>query len=147
MNYSGFWRRFFAYVIDGFILSVPALIFDGVLQSIWMDYGMHTILSFLYYPFFESSVMSATPGKALLGMVVLTESGERISFKVAVIRFFGRYLSWLLLGLGYLMQLFTTKRQTLHDMLSETIVINRPSEDFNYFIVWRDQFKEITNKL
>lgn len=147
MNYSGFWRRFFAYFIDGIILTIPGLMVGGAVNHFGVGLGMNLILGFLYYPFFECSILCATPGKALLGMVVLTESGERISFKAAVIRYFSRYLSVLICYIGYIMQVFTTKRQTLHDMISETVVIDKESPDLNYFTVWKDQFKEVVNKL
>ncbi|MEK6627120.1 MAG: RDD family protein [Bdellovibrionota bacterium] len=146
MNYSGFWRRFLAYMIDGLILSIPGLVLGGSF-GMGAGYGLHLVLGFLYYPFFECSVMSATPGKALLGIAVLTEAGERITFKAAVVRYFARYLSIFILMIGYFMQLFTTKRQTLHDMISETVVTNKESADLNYFTVWKNQFKEIFDKL
>lgn len=147
MNYSGFWRRFLAYFIDGIILTIPGLMVGGAVSHFGVGLGMNLILGFLYYPFFECSIMCATPGKALLGMAVLSESGERISFKAAVIRYFSRYLSVLICYIGYIMQAFTAKRQTLHDMISETVVIDKESPDFNYFTVWKDQFKEVINKL
>lgn len=147
MNYAGFWRRFMAYFIDGIILTIPGFVIGGAVNNFGVGIGMHLILGFLYYPVFESSTMSATPGKALLGLAVQSEAGERISFKSAVIRYFCRYLSMLFFYIGYLMQVFTTKRQTLHDMISETIVVNKQSEDLNYFTVWKDQFKEVVNKL
>lgn len=147
MNYSGFWRRFLAYFIDGVILSIPGFFLGKFFGFMGVGFGIHLVLGFLYYPFFECSNMSATPGKALMGMVVLTEAGERISFKAAVVRYFARYLSMLLLMIGYLMQLITVRRQTLHDMISETVVTDKESADLNYFTVWKNQFKEIIAKL
>ncbi len=146
MKYTGFWRRFASYFIDGIILTIPGLLLGGAVHF-GVGLGLNVILGFLYYPFFESSIMSATPGKALLGMAVVTEAGEKISFKTAVIRYFSRYLSMIICYIGYIMQVFTAKRQTLHDMISETVVIDRESADLNYFSVWKDQFKEIVNKL
>lgn len=147
MNYAGFWRRFAAYVIDAIILSIPSLVAGGAL-SMSGALGAGVILGLIYYPVFESSSLSATPGKALLGLAVVTEAGDRITFKSAALRYFCRYLSAAILYIGYFMQAFTGKRQTLHDMISETIVINRASDaDVNYFTVWKDQFKEVINKL
>lgn len=145
MNYSGFWRRFSAYVIDSVILLVPGLMLGGM--SFIYGPGFGLLLGLLYFPVFESSIMSATPGKALMGMAVLTEAGERLGFKKAVIRYLCRILSVMTVYIGYLMQVFTVKRQTLHDMISETVVIDRPSEDLNYFKVWLNQFKDIVNRL
>jgi hypothetical protein len=50
------------------------------------------------------------------------------------------------LYIGFIMQLFTAKRQTLHDMLSEAVVVDQIVPDLNYFTVWKSQFKEIVNK-
>lgn len=146
MNYTGFWRRFLALFIDALILSIPGFALGGA-THFFIGIGANLILGFLYYPVFESSVLCGTPGKALLGIQVLSEAGERISFKTAVIRFFTRYLSILICYIGYFMQVFTKKRQTLHDMISETIVVDKESPDLNYFTVWKDQFKDIVNKL
>jgi uncharacterized RDD family membrane protein YckC len=147
MNYSGFWRRYAACFIDGMALTIPGLLAGGVLRNYPAGLSANIILGALYYPVFESSVLSATPGKALMGIVVLSEAGERISFKQALIRHLCRYISMLICYIGYLMQPFTAKRQTLHDMISGCIVVERASEDLNYFLVWKDQFKDIANRL
>lgn len=147
MNYSGFWRRFVAMAIDSLILAIPSLLFTGLTRSYVTSMIVGAISGFLYYPIFESSIMSATPGKALMGMTVVTVAGERISYKTAVIRFFCRYLSLVLLYVGYLMQPFTEKKQTLHDMISGTVVVDYKSDDINYFTAWLDQFKVLFNKL
>ena len=147
MNYSGFWRRFVAAAIDSLILAIPALVFTGLSRNYATSMIAGAILGVLYYPIFESSIMSATPGKALMGMTVVNLAGERINYKTALIRFFSRYLSLLLLYVGYLMQPFTEKKQTLHDMIAGTVVVDYKSDDINYFTAWLDQFKAIFNKL
>lgn len=147
MPYSGFWRRFIAYLIDALILSIPALLAGGTFRHFGFSIGMNVLLGFFYYPFFDSSALKGTPGKALMGMVVLTEQGERVSFRAAAIRFFMKYISAVILNIGYFMQLFTQKRQTLHDMIAETVVVDRESPDLNYFTVWKDQVKEVFNRL
>ena len=147
MNYAGFWRRASALCIDGLILGIPGLILGSASHQFWGAMGLNLFLGLLYYPFFESSELSATPGKALLGLAVLTENEQRITFKAAILRYFCRYLSMLLLYIGFIMQLFTARRQTLHDMISETIVVKKPSPDLNYFTVWNRQFKDVFNRL
>lgn len=147
MNYSGFWRRFVAAAIDSLILAIPALVFTGLSRNYATSMIAGAILGVLYYPIFESSIMSATPGKALMGMTVVNLAGERINYKTALARFFSRYLSLLLLYVGYLMQPFTEKKQTLHDMIAGTVVVDYKSDDINYFTAWLDQFKAIFNKL
>ena len=82
-----------------------------------------------------------------MNIAVVSEAGETLTFKAAAVRHFCRYISVITLYIGYIMQLFTKKRQTLHDMISESIVIERQSADLNYFTVWKDQFKNVINKL
>lgn len=147
MNYSGFWRRLVAATIDSLIQAIPALIFTGLSRNYATSMIAGAIIGFLYYPIFESSIMSATPGKALMGMTVVNLAGERINYKTALVHFFSRYLSLLLLYVGYLMQPFTEKKQTLHDMIAGTVVVDHKSDDINYFTAWLDQFKAIFNKL
>lgn len=147
MNYAGFWRRFAASLIDGLILSIPGFLLGGAIKVLAVGIGINFILSLFYFPFFESSTMQATPGKALMSLAVTSEQGNRLSFKAALIRFLGRYLSMIVLYIGYIMQLFTEKRQTLHDVLSESVVVNRPPADVNYFTVWKQQLKDVIDRL
>lgn len=147
MPYAGFWQRFIANFIDGLILLIPSAL-AGSSGSYSVSIGFGVILGVLYKPVFESSALMATPGKAILGLVVENESGGGpITFKTALVRYFASYISSIMLYVGYLMQPFTSKRQTLHDMISETIVLKKDSPDLNYFVVWRDQLKAIVAKL
>ncbi len=148
MNYAGFWRRFAAVVIDGIILWIPSLVLGVVVSGQGIALGGGIILGFLYRPFFDSSALKGTPGKALMNIEIRSEAGNTLTFKQAVIRFFSSYLSGLILCIGYLMQPFTAKRQALHDMIAETVVLKRETtEDINYFKVWKDQFKLVMDRL
>lgn len=142
MVYSGFWRRFVASFLDGLIMLIPAWILGMLLP-----YVGGIILGLVYKPVFEASALKGTPGKAMMGMVVLSETGERLTLKQAYIRYFCSILSGLVLCIGYLMNLFTAKRQTLHDMIAESVVINQEPPDLNYFQVWKAEMKELFNRL
>ena len=142
MVYSGFWRRFMALVIDALIMIIPAAILGSL-----VPYVGGLILGLLYKPVFEASPLKGTPGKAMLRMVVLSEAGERLTLKQSYIRYFCSILSGFVLGIGYLMNLFTAKRQTLHDMIAESVVINQDAPDLNYFQVWLAEVKVIFNRL
>ena len=147
MIYAGFFRRYAAALIDALIMIVPSLFIGGSVAVIPLSFGLGLVLGLLYKPVFESSVMAATPGKALMGIVVQSEDGQTLTYKKAVIRYLCSYLSIAIMGIGYLMQPFTSRRQTLHDMLSEAVVIRKEIPDLNYFIVWKDQLKNIFSKL
>lgn len=80
-------------------------------------------VNWTYFALLESSGLQATLGKMTFGLRVTDLDGGRISFARATGRFFGKYLSSLILCIGYLMVAFTEKKQALHDMLAGTLVI------------------------
>ncbi len=135
-EYAGFWRRFGAIVIDGILVAVVGFLFKMIgLYSVGLDF----LLALLYTPFFEASELQGTPGKALLDMRVVSMSGERITFKKAFIRYLVRIISGVLLCFGFLMMLFTDKKQTLHDLAAETLVVRGEVKNVNYFQAWYHQ--------
>ena len=138
MRYAGFWIRFVAYIIDTFILST-VLILLGTIWSLKNDdssidlattiaqSGMVLSISFFlhwfYFAIMESSESQATVGKKILGLKVTDEFGQRMSFGRATGRYFSKYISSLILGIGYLMAAFTDRKQALHDKIASTLVI------------------------
>jgi uncharacterized RDD family membrane protein YckC len=58
-------------------------------------------------------------------MVVTGLDGRRISFARATARHFAKYISTLILFIGFIMAAFTAKKQALHDLIAETVVVNR----------------------
>ncbi|ACI51006.1 RDD domain containing protein [Gluconacetobacter diazotrophicus PA1 5] len=98
----------------------------------WHGHGFYEIAQFvlpaLYYILFESSPLQATPGKRACHMRVTDLMGRRIGIGRAAARFFGHFLSFMLMGLGYLMVLWTRRKQALHDLLAGTCVIRRQEE-------------------
>jgi uncharacterized RDD family membrane protein YckC len=136
MEYTGFWRRAGALFIDSVITVAISLILS-ILAVNSVASGL--LIAFLYQPFFESSRMQGTPGKNLMGIRITTLDGGRISFKKAVIRFLVRFASGLLMCIGYLMALFTEKKQTLHDLAAETVVVMGEVKGLNMFEAWYQQ--------
>lgn len=144
--WGGFWLRFWAYWIDGFLswflglfLTVIVRVSAGVtVWPLWKESAQATPmlnimevvvgLAFwlVYFAGFESSERQATPGKRVFGLKVTDLSGRRISFGRAVGRRFATILSMLTLGVGYAMAGFTRRRQALHDMVAGTLVIRVP---------------------
>ncbi|MBK9732740.1 MAG: RDD family protein [Chitinophagaceae bacterium] len=82
-------------------------------------------ISWLYYALMESSQRQATLGKSALGIKVTDLNGNRISFLNATGRYFGKILSGLIFGIGYIMIIFTEKKQGLHDVLAGTLVVRK----------------------
>ena len=123
VTYAGFWVRFLAFIIDFIIVAVAGgLATAGTL-------GAGVIVSFvgpwLYEAFMLSSEWQATVGKRAMSIVVTGLNGDRISFTRATGRHFAKYISGFLLFAGFIMAAFTSRKQALHDMMAETLVINR----------------------
>ncbi|MCY1445802.1 RDD family protein [compost metagenome] len=78
-----------------------------------------------YYAGFHASRGGATLGKMAVGIKVVRSDGERITFLRGVGRYFGFILSSLTLFIGFIMAAFTERKQALHDMLCDTLVVDK----------------------
>jgi uncharacterized RDD family membrane protein YckC len=96
--------------------------------------GLLTGLYVLSYHVFFWALTGQTPGKALLGVRVVTIYGNRISPWRGILRFFGYFLAVIPLGIGLLWVMVDDQRQGWHDKLAKTFVIYtwaaRPDEEF-----------------
>lgn len=146
VGYAGFWRRFAAAIIDGLILAPInwplSLIFRRIahgggdyIQLGWFvnAFGMGASLfvtpaiTWLYSALLESSSKQATLGKMALGIIVTDMDQKGISFGRATGRHFAKMISCLTLGIGFLMAGFTEKKQALHDMVANCLVVVKKS--------------------
>lgn len=122
MHLASLWRRFFAYLLDGWVLFILTL---GVGWFIW---------------FFFTAPQGQTPGKRLLGIRVLNTQGTRVTARrmwarevLIKIVFYG-----IALGLGaaiiigvllwyyYLRAFWDKDKQTQHDKWLNTFVVDVP---------------------
>ncbi|MFA5648572.1 MAG: RDD family protein [Bacteroidales bacterium] len=83
------------------------------------------VARWLYYALFESSKNGGTLGKIAVGIKVTNLNGNRISFAQATGRYFARIISNMTLLVGYIMAGFTLKKQALHDMISNCLVVKK----------------------
>ena len=84
------------------------------------------LLQWLYYAYLESGEKQATWGKQAMGMYVTDVEGHRISFGRASGRFFAKIVSGMIpFAIGYIMAAFTARKQGLHDMIANTLVLKR----------------------
>lgn len=77
----------------------------------------------IYFIGFEASRWQATPGKRLLGMIVVGPRGERLRWKRAAARFLAGTLNWLTFNLGHALAGWNADRRALHDLLADTRVV------------------------
>jgi uncharacterized RDD family membrane protein YckC len=142
MNYADFWVRFVAAFIDGIILNILSGIagfivgfivgFTGakgdtgiVMTAQILAISVSVIITWLYRALLESSPRQATLGKQAMGIVVTDLNGDRISFGRATARSFSKYLSLIILLIGFIMAAFTEKKQALHDIIAGTLVVKK----------------------
>lgn len=97
-------------------------------QDLMITFASTSIVQWIYFAMMESSTKQATLGKMALRITVADEEGNRISFLKASVRYFAKYISAFLLMIGYLLALFTPKKQTLHDLIAKTFVVRKPIE-------------------
>jgi len=149
-SYAGFWKRFGAWIIDKILLGILFIILllptagilglgalnvddvtDAPLGFLLALTGAYLftsagffILCWLYYALMESK-RGATIGKLVLGIQVVDMTGGPVSFGKASGRYFGRLISSLILGIGFLIAGFTQQKQALHDIMSGCLVVKR----------------------
>jgi uncharacterized RDD family membrane protein YckC len=151
LEYAGFWLRVWAGMIDIAIECVGALIltigidlalsrfgrlvgfspFDSKVAVGMSFIAILAIGSWLYCAFLESSSWRATVGKRLLGLQVVMADGGRTSFGVATVRHLMKFLSLFMVMIGFLMSGWTKRRQALHDMPCDCLVIRVPEKSFS----------------
>jgi uncharacterized RDD family membrane protein YckC len=151
--YAGFWLRFVAYLIDGFIcgiafviLLVPLVVLSGAggvlsrigsgedisddaatflgVSLVFGFIGIVLLVSWLYYALSESSSWQATPGKRILNLKVTDMGGQPITFARASGRYFAKIITHMIpLEIGFILAGFTEKKQAVHDMIASCLVL------------------------
>jgi len=141
IQYAGFWIRVAASIIDGIILSVafwilifflgflaadadfdPDMNSDALAVGIIGFYAISILGFLLYYAIMESSTRQATLGKMAVGIKVGDEQGNKLSFANALGRTAAKYISALILYIGYMMVGWDDRKQGLHDKIADTYV-------------------------
>jgi len=146
MDYAGFWIRFGAIFIDGIILWAVQMIvyavFGGITAAVVPSMpGNSTNMSFFIFSQVIITLLSfvisaaydiwfvgrfgATPGKMACKIKIVTPDGGKVSYSRALGRYFAKWISSMILGIGFLMAAFDDEKRTLHDRICETRVIRK----------------------
>lgn len=153
-KYAGFWRRLIAFTIDGTIIFFIFMIlffiasmaffsgaisvnsdriladlnhptqFSPVMFYLWAFY---IVVNIIYFTYFHGAT-GRTPGKMILGLQVVTEEGNPISFGTAFLRAVGYFISNILY-LGFIWAAFDRRKQGWHDKIAGTVVIIKEKND------------------
>jgi uncharacterized RDD family membrane protein YckC len=137
MNYAGFWIRFAALAIDAFIIWILDMLFFvpiGILMPKSPDNPL-AFLSFMpliillqytvpaVYDTWFVGKYGATPGKMACNLKIVVEDRSRLSYLRALGRHFAKWLSSMILTIGFIMAAFDDQKRTLHDRICETRVV------------------------
>jgi uncharacterized RDD family membrane protein YckC len=154
-QYGGFWRRFLAYVLDTLIIGIPlgilyliycaliimnsrksapqessifAVITNGEVNTLtntsYILFLIGFFISVIYFTGLHASKLQATIGKLAFGLMVVDETGNRITLRRALGRYFAAILSTILY-IGYIIAVFTKRKQAFHDIIARTYVIKK----------------------
>lgn len=149
--HAGFWKRVAAYFIDYFVVTaityavmiplamVAAIGMGGAASAgaegpfatgagvavLVVIYLVAILMPLLYFAWMHASTHQATLGKMAVGIKVVRGDGTRITFWRGVGRIFATILSSLILMIGYIMAGFTERKQALHDMVCDTLVVDK----------------------
>lgn len=126
-SYGGFWKRLLALIIDSLIVTTPFMVVSIIRGSIldfwgWMQ-PFYVIADIIYYVYFEG-ILGATLGKRAVGLALVAADGRYpVGWGTALLRYFARSVSLLILGIGMLMIPFSERKQGLHDRIANTYVV------------------------
>jgi len=97
----------------------------GMLAAMAATALLSSIIALLYWTLMESSKFQGTVGKIALGIKVTDTDGNKLDFVKALVRNLCKIISGLILCIGYIMAGFTDKKQGLHDMIANTLVVKK----------------------
>lgn len=126
MNYAGFWIRFAAALLDSVIILALSMIVATIFAV--MKLGAvgslaQLVLAISYYVWFQSR-SGQTLGKKVMKIKVVNAVGVIPSLGTFALReIVGKLVSGLILGIGYLMVAWDSKKQGLHDKIAGTYVV------------------------
>lgn len=138
--YAGFFSRLAAFLLDSilvgiglWIIKVPVwfielAVGDSLLfKPILFTYNIFDVVYYLItaaYFVLMTYFCGATVGKFLMKIRVVDSEGQKLSFISVLIReTVGRYLSAVIIYIGYIIAGFDNCKQGLHDKIADTCVV------------------------
>lgn len=135
IQYTGFWLRVVASLIDTIMLTVITL---PILVAVYgwsyftnedMVAGLTDFLLSWVFPLVAIIAFwvyrQATPGKIVIGaLIVDAKTGQKPTLQQYIVRYIGYFVALLPLGLGILWVAWDKKKQGWHDKLASTVVIS-----------------------
>lgn len=135
-KFAGFWTRFWAYTIDLIVLyAISGIFIKPIFRAFdlavsnpvflfFSPYKITILVVLLLYFTLMTRFFQQTVGKMVMGIKVVSQRGERLTWGTLIFReVIGRFISKLLV-LPYLLVVFMPKKEALHDIFADTIVVH-----------------------
>lgn len=139
VRYASFFKRLFAYSLDNLLIGVFTFFvtavtlgdavttladFDNLFFVAWMVYGLNCA-AFIGYFTITTGSSGVTAGKYLVGLKVSRDGGGDVGYARAFVRSLSYFVSGFIFYMGFLFALFSKKSQALHDMIADTVVLEK----------------------
>ena len=145
-QFAWFWIRHVAFFVDIVILLLIWMLFWFILNLLWIQIDNTTttwfIISlcfdlfwFLYFACFHHHFWQ-TPWKMLVWVEVVNKEFWKISRIQAIWRSFATILSTIPLFLWYAWAWWDAKKRTFHDLLAQTVVVEKNAISSNWAVFW-----------
>ncbi len=123
----GFWKRLFAGVLDGIIVSAPLAIIFGVITGNWDNENFSTLFNFLYMLIVPILWYGYTVGKRIMGIRIVRMDGKKLGIGTMLLRYLVAALVYAItLGIGFIVSAFMVgirkDHRSIHDFIAGTYV-------------------------
>jgi uncharacterized RDD family membrane protein YckC len=123
----GFWKRLFAGVLDGIIVSAPLAIIFGVITGDWENENFSTLFNFLYMVIVPILWYGYTVGKRIMGIRIVRMDGKKLGIGTMLLRYLVAALVYAItLGIGFIVSAFMVgirkDHRSIHDFIAGTYV-------------------------
>ena len=146
-KYGGFWVRFLALIIDSIIIGIATAPIKYILFPSTANFDLSAIgtaaeaattgpaftqadqfqaLVNLLYFVLLTFFFGATLGKMALGLKVTDLNGKKPDiFNVIIRETIGKFVSAILIGIGFIWVGLDSRKQGLHDKIAKTLVVKK----------------------
>jgi uncharacterized RDD family membrane protein YckC len=138
VRYGGFWRRFWACMLDGIVLGFASMLVygagivivryispeieDPVKALLIPQLVANTLIKAFYFIYFHA-LTGQTVGKFVLGLKVVNRDGNPIGWARSIVRYAGYIISFLCACLGFIWIAFDSRKQGWHDKMAGSFVV------------------------
>jgi len=106
-------------------MTDPTLVFGRIMGGLSIRIVLNMAIALAYESWFLVN-KAATPGKMVLSLEVVRTDGGKITWGLAIGRYFAKILSsWPTLWIGYIMAGLDDEKRALHDRICNTRVIRK----------------------